>query len=488
MTYLLSALRTLLIALALLLFASPAGAEEAEAILLLVHGDDLPKERLRDAIAAELHKPVTLDPSAGVGGGVVTVTYRAAARELAVTWDGPKRGTVSRVVSAPDTIAEVVRDASMLTGNLARDEAEELLGPRPPLPAVLPPLPPAPAPAATPPERDRPSLPPRDPDDRDYVVGVIHPLATNFDRPYARTRVDLNLFSSRIGQLDGFQLGGVNIVARSADDQKLRTYGDVSGFQIGSIANLAQGHVTGIQIGGLANMAGLGMSGGQFAALINRADTLDGVQLAGLVNTVGGSVHGGQLAALNLAGDVDGAQIGIVNVGGHVRGAAIGLVNVADEIEGVPLGLASVTRTGGIHPRAWTSNETFANVGVKLATRHTYTMPSGHYHRAYDRDFFGAGFTIGGHFPFSENAKGAYLDTELSFAWLYAPERSLSPASNTYHQHLLQPRLRGIVGWRFTEHFSVLAGAGLLTQARITDEASAVRIRIGPEFVVGVEL
>ncbi|MBX3234200.1 MAG: hypothetical protein KIT84_40305 [Labilithrix sp.] len=466
MAYLLSALRALFVAFVLLL-AAPAWAQ-GDAILLLVHGDELPKERLRDAIAAELKKPVAIDAGAGGAGGVVTVTYRAATRELAVTWDGPKRGTVSRVVSAADKVDDVVRDAALLAGNLARDEADELLGPKPPPPvepaepAALPPLPP-PIEPSTPssPGADRPTPPARDPNDRDFNLGVIYPLATNFGRPQVKTKFDWNLFSSRIGELDGFQLGGANVVGR-----------DASGVQIGWIANV---------VGGTA-------AGWQVAPFVNRAGALEGIQTAALVNTAG-RASGGQVALVNLSGDLDGAQVGLVNVGGHVRGATVGLVNVADSIDGVPVGLASITKDGGIHPRAWSSNASFANLGLKLATRHTYTMPSLHYHRAYQHDFYGAGFTIGGHIPFRAVDNGPYLDTELAFSWLYAPERSIpSSSQNTYHQHLLQPRLRAMLGWRFVEHFSVFAGAGLLTQVRFLDDGDRALIRIGPEFVAGVEL
>ena len=87
---------------------------------------------------------------------------------------------------------------------------------------------------------------------------------------------------------------------------------------------------------------------------------------------------------------------------------------------------------------------------------------------------------------------GPYVDTDLSFAWLIAPdERTFvnpSGAVDAYHEHLLQPRVRGLFGWHFADHFGVFGGAGVLTQVRMLRDGNEALIRIGPEFVAGVEL
>ncbi|MBX3261169.1 MAG: hypothetical protein KF782_15905 [Labilithrix sp.] len=481
---------------AALLGGARAARADDGAVLLRVLGDELPRERLRDRLADELGRPVALSGPEDTGreapaGGVVTVTYRRSSRELAVTWDGPKRGTVSRVVSAPPDVDGVVRDAAMLAGNLARDEADELYAP-PPLPAAndeATPAPPRPAPP--PPEASAPA--PRETraskDQDDVTAGLFYPLATNMARPWARTRFDLNLLHGRVGQLDGFQLGGVNVVARAGG----RGTGDVNGIQLATLANVATGQVGGLQLASAVNVAGAGLEGWQTALAVNRAGgDVTGVQTALGLNTTSGRMTGLQLASLNVAGDVAGAQIGVINVGRNVSGAMIGLVNVADDVDGVPIGLASVSKSGGVHPQAWTSTATYANLGIKLATKHTYTMPSAHYHRAYDRDFAGAGFTIGGHIPLRGDRLGPYVDTDLSFAFLYAPERSAqrlpSGLVDTYHEHLVQPRVRAIFGWRFVEHFGLFAGASVLLQARVLRDGDEAVLRVGPEFVAGVEL
>lgn len=481
--------------LALLLGRASEARADDGTVLLLVHGDELPSERLRDRIAKELGKPVALSGSgASPTGGIVTVTYHQSKRELAVTWDGPKRGTVSRVVSAPSKVDDVVRDAAMLAGNLARDEADELVAPPPPLPppdqgagtAAPSPLPPATTGTGNPP-RSEPRSSTKEKEE--VTLGFFYPLATNLGRPWVQTHLDVNVFFARIGQLEGFQLGGVNVVTRAEG----RGTGDATGMQTAWIANVATGNVAGLQLGIGANVAGKDLDGWQTALAVNRAGRdVAGVQLALGLNSTGGTMTGLQAASLNIAGDVRGAQLGLINVGRKVNGTMIGLVNVADDVDGVPIGLASVTKTGGVHPQAWASNATFGNLGIKLATKYTYTMPSGHYHHAYGRDFIGAGFTIGGHIPITNEKTGPYVDTDLSFAWLYAPERSAQRLAtggvDTYHEHLLQPRVRALFGWRFAEHFGIFGGPSILFQARIIRDGNEAIMRVGPEFVVGVEL
>jgi hypothetical protein len=543
------------------------GAQSAQAaaapVILVVHGDDLPREALRRAVARELGREVLLEDDAraasstgasgasgasgstgatgasgasgstgatgatrasgatgatdatgattatsGAGrGGVVTVTYRRDARELAVTWDGPKRGTVSRVVPAPASRDACVSDAAMLAGDLARDEAADLLAPaqdaRPA--TALPPLPsavagadgasaasaggagdaaragsPASAPAAGA-DRTARGRGERDPDFVAGNVSVVYPLAINNGRPWIRTSFGLNLLHGRVGQLDGLQLGGVNVVARSDG----RGTGEVTGIQLAYALNVATGAVSGVQLAWLGNSAG-GLEGWQASMIANHASArVAGLQTAMGVN-VARDLGGVQLAGVNVARDLAGVQLGLVNVARKVDGAMVGLVNVADDVDGVPFGLVSVTRTGGVHPTAWASNTSLANLGIRLATKHTYTMPMAHYHHAYGRDFYGAGFAIGGRITIDE---ARYVDTDLGFSTLYAPERSRLPGeADTYHELLLQPKLRALFGWRFADHFGLFAGGGLTTQVRLEKDGDRATVRVGPELFAGVEL
>ena len=89
------------VAVTQLLLSRSAQAEAPAPVLLVVHGDELSLEKLRAAVARELHREVaSANASPPANGGIVTVTYRRSAGELAVTWDGPKLGTVSRVIPA----------------------------------------------------------------------------------------------------------------------------------------------------------------------------------------------------------------------------------------------------------------------------------------------------------------------------------------------------------------------------------------------------
>lgn len=428
----------LLAALFLLLHASLAFAADEAPILLVVRGDPLPTEELRTAVARELARPVVL--SGAAAGGVVTVTYRASARELAVTWDGPRQGTVSRVVSAPSASSAVARTAAMLAGNLARDEADDLV--RPAAADAMPATPPetsAPAPAPAPGKTVRVPV----------TVGLFYPLASNLGQPHVRTHADLNLLHGRMGALQGIGLGGVNVV-NGGDEAS----GDVEGIQLAWLGNVVTGRVEGWQTGMLFNQ-------------------------------VRGSTAGLQLGAVNLTGDLEGMQLGVINVAHKARGVMLGLVNVADDVDGLPLGLVSVTKTGGVHPRAWASNETYANIGIKLATRYTYTMPTGHYHRAYGVDFYGAGFALGAHVPLGRTR--AYAEIELAAAWLHASTRTLGRGA-LYHQQLVQPRARVLFGYRFADHFGLFAGAGVVTQVRLLEGGDDVAVKVSPDFVLGIEL
>lgn len=466
-----------------LLAPRSARGEVPAAVVLVVHGDELPREKLRAAVARELHRDVVLGDTPSSSSGVVTVTYRRAAGELAVTWDGPKRGTVSRIIPARKKEDDVVADASLLAANLALSEADDVVAPAPvpapaplatpvsePAPEPAPASVPAPAPAAEAPERHL----------AEVNVAFLYPFAMNAGKPWQKVAFDVGLLHSRIGELEGFQLGGVNLVTHTAG----RGTGNVAGVQLAYAVNIAAAKVEGVQLATLANFSGA-VEGWQSAFVMNRvAGDLDGLQTASAFNRVDGRTRGAQVAAINSSGDVSGLQLGLVNVAKKVDGAMIGLVNVADDVDGVPFGVASITRTGGVHPAAWSSPTTFGNAGIRLATRHTYTMPMAHYHHAYDRDFYGAGFAVGGRIAVDD---ARHVDIDLGASWLYAPERS-SFGADTYHQHLVQPKLRAMFGWRFAEHFGLFAGAGLTTQLRIEREGEAVTIRVGPDFFAGVEL
>jgi hypothetical protein len=367
-----------------------ASVQPSEAPLGLVVFGELPAESLRESLAKRLKRPIVLRAEgASHEGARVSVTYRRS--ELGVTYDEPGRGTLSRVVPARQTIPDVVDDAAQLAEALVRNEADELLGKReapPPSVAVTP---------ETPSMGERKRRRSRAPS----YVSFVYPLASNVNEPYVSVKFGVGIYG-RAGELDhGVQLGAVNVLSGGDDEAS----GRMRGLQLAWLANVATGKADGLQLA-WANVASGGLAGGQLAFLGNVAvGDVDGLQLSLAGNVATGRLRGGQLGVVNVAGDTVGGQAGFVNVAGNVLGSQIGLVNVsneskgltlgliniADDIDGVPIGLVSVTKEGGIHPVVWGSSATFANVGVKFATRYTHTMIAAEYTHDGERGFPSAG-------------------------------------------------------------------------------------------------
>src|SRR6185295_11314388 len=102
---------------------------------------DVTAAAIRAAVGEELGVTAIAsdDPRAANARGEITVTYRFATQELAVAFDDRKRGTIARVVPAPSDPRRVAGAAALLAGNLARNEADEMLGAgRTPAAAVAP--------------------------------------------------------------------------------------------------------------------------------------------------------------------------------------------------------------------------------------------------------------------------------------------------------------------------------------------------------------
>jgi hypothetical protein len=341
---------------------------------------------------------------------------------------------------------------------------------------------------------------------RDFVAAYFsffHPLSTNLEHAFASTRFGFDLIYGRAGELDdGVQIGLVNA---TIGKEGVAT-GNMSGVQLAPFFgfNYAGGSASGLQLAMLGNVAGNGLRGAQvsFTGNVSAADA-HGAQLAMITNVAAGELRGVQVGAVNVAGNVHGAQVGWINVGKKIEGFTLGLVNYADDVEGVPIGVVSVTRTGGIHPTAWSSTSTFANVGIKFATKYTYTMIAGHY--AYlpsaeyaatgshpvlaleGRDYFGGGFFIGGHVPLGK----PYVDFDLGFSGLVAPKSSyftrFDGTTGAYHAVLLEPRARVMLGYSFDDHASVFLGASAMLRARIVNDGQEAVVRGMPEVFAGVQ-
>lgn len=371
------------------------------AVILHSESEVLSFDALVRALNEELEAPTVPgdSPNSSTARGVLTVTYHRQAKELVVSYSDAARGTVTRVVPAPEQESEVAELAALVAGNLVRDQASEFL------PAV--PAPAAATPEAMPPSRSE--LPPSEPTTKPPVhrlgnAAFFYPLATNMNEPELQTNFDFSLLYGHIGGLDGLQLGTVSTVTNNA-----------SGLQISALTNLVGGEVRAGQISALYNR-GRNVDGLQLA-LVNRTDeAMQGLQL-GALNMSSSLSQGAQVSAANIASNFEGVQIGVINVGKRVRGMQLGLVNVADDVDGVPIGLISVTKSGGVHPVAWSSNTTYGNLGVKFATRYTYTMIGGAMHYDGLHNLYGAGFTIGGSIPVQ---KRIFVDVDLQALHLFS--------------------------------------------------------------------
>lgn len=366
--------------------AARAADPAAAPIAVILHSEsaELSFDALTQALGEELKAPtVPGDASSNEGTrGVLTVTYRPQTKELVVSYSDAIRGTVTRVVPAPEHEHEVAELAALVAGNLVRDQTAEFL------PASAAPVAALPASGTTSPSEIPPPDEPvtKPPIHRLGNAALFYPLATNMNEPELTTNFDFNLLYGHIGALEGLQIGTVSIVA-----------GNVRGLQISALTNLVGEQVRAGQVSALFNH-GQTVEGVQ-VALVNRADeAMQGVQI-GALNLAGSLSRGLQLSATNIAGNFEGMQIGVINVAKRVRGVQLGLINVADDVDGVPIGLFSVSKNGGVHTVAWSSNTTYGNLGVKFATRHTYTMIAGAMHHDGAHNLLGAGFTIGVSIP-----------------------------------------------------------------------------------------
>ncbi len=510
---------------------APASPPEAvSAIQLRVHGDFTltQVERLSAGLSAALERPVhpSLADAMIIDGRVlVTVTYRADSRELAVALTDEHGGTISRVVQAPEQRGDVIEAAVLLAQNLYVHQAPELLPQREAAPPTSP-IASTAEPETTPALVDKETARGASPVDaaaneqqatpgpyRVANASVFFPLATNAGLPNLHTSLDFGLFFSRIGMLEGLQLGNVNFVSDR-----------LVGVQFGALVNSVGGAASGLQLAGLFNEAEELEPGFQVAFVMNRARSggrgaqlalglndgsgrfgglqsafgfnhqlggVQGVQLAGAFNHAR-HLKGLQLSAVNVAADVRGIQFGIVNVAEDVRGAQVGLVNVADDIEGVPIGLFNVTRSGGVHVPVWISTHAGANVGLKFATRYTYTLIGMSTQVLTDDSRVGPFFAMGVRIPtlprmaIDVDLSGSYqLGTRLCCYESNREERLAHAKDRSYYG------IRFIPNYSLHDHLTLFVGGGLGVSIPFAFysnfEGSDRNVEFAPEALAGVE-
>lgn len=332
-------------------------------------------------------------------------------------------------------------------------------------------------------------------------VALIYPLAANAGDPNRATNIDLGLLFTKIGYLYGFQTGMLAAVSQEMHGIQLGlgtiTEGPTVGaqiaggfamadapfigLQVAGVFSWSRFRFTGLEISGVANQARKHVTGMQIAGGVNIArKTMKGVQIAGLANV--GAIEGIQVAPLNISSHVTGVQIGLINIARKVTGLQIGLINIADEVSGESIGAASLPRAGGVHGVAWGSNSLYGNLGIKFASKLTYSIFSAAFQFEPNADdkkvtdkLIGPGFTFGIYRPLFID--GFYLQADVGGYRLFSTE-----GPQKKHDEVFKTRL--IARYAIVDHLSIFLGGGAYLGLR----GDGPTARLGPEIDAGLEL
>jgi hypothetical protein len=409
-------------------------APEADALPVTIKLASTPiqAEAVRRAIESELRVPVRVEDVPSDESLAVTVKWRRAT----VSYRSKQGEATTRSLDLPANSEQAVEVIALLAGNLARDEASELLARLAPPPTPEPdPAPaeaetatatPPPAESAAPAEAEKTPEPAPAPEQKKSEPkkpakgGLIrgNPTSLNLTLWYPLTLLDrterralqgeLGLAYSRVGAIEGAGFTGgylrveQDVRGAAGSFGWTRVDGDIIGLQwaglfteghgklrgaeVANFGSLRWGNVEGAQAGGLFSLA-KNVTGGQLSAGAAFADDVLGGQIApiavardvrgGQINLVGVTrdLEGGQIGLVNVARDIDGGQIGLVNVARQVD-LQLGLVNVAERVDGAAFGLASIAGNGHVQPTAYTllGDRGSFNAGVKFVAGWAYSL------------------------------------------------------------------------------------------------------------------
>jgi len=417
--------------------AAPASASAPLALTLSLADSQLDPEAVRRAVELELKRPVVLAndaPAPGPGTPKLEVIVNGD-HTVSVSYYAENGVTRSRSIELPRDARRSPELIALLSGNLSRDEAAELLAalaPRsnPPetataaVPANAATRTPASAPVAA---KAKASAPPVSPKPAPRALPALlrapyplfdltlaHPLGTV---PHSERYVldgEFGLAYGDIGALEG--VGFDLFVLRTEQTVRGVSYatfynhtgglatgvtgsalvnhgGGVEGATFAGLVNVQAGDVRWFSLAGLVSTyrdlsgcaaSGIGnfgrdLAGCSVTSVVNWADRGSGVQVAGIVNRAR-SFEGLQFAGVaNIADQISGAQIGLVNVAGQVRGVQLGLVNVAKRVDGAAIGLVSVAGNGRVQPVVWASSFMPVNAAAKFTVGLLYTQLGGGY-------------------------------------------------------------------------------------------------------------
>jgi hypothetical protein len=380
---------------------APSGgaAVPARPLSIYFHAGDRKVDRaaLVRALESELGQSVTLTDTSDAALRVEIVSRD----RVSVAYRTPDGQTLSRSVDLPAEEDRAVEVIAWLSGNLARNEAADLLRslrgsaaaatPEAPSPASAPPPPePPPNPKSTPkpdpqsaktsPARD--SVEPKEPDLPPLVfnASLFHPLAIFRDSDTRALNLELGLAYSNVGAVNGaaltlgvldvergvrgFGFGGVWLASggdsRGVLVSSIGTYraGSLFGAEIGGITTLGQGPLDGLAIAGVFALSGP-VRGGSVSGVASVGEGVTGIGIAGVASIQKGDTTGGLISGVfNYADNVDGVAIagvmnhtgtthglqigGVMNSGGALDGLAIGTVNLHGKVRGLQVGIVNV--------------------------------------------------------------------------------------------------------------------------------------------------
>ncbi len=302
------------------------------------------------------------------------------------------------------------------------------------------------------------------------------------------TNLSLNIIAGYHTKLDGLELGGVlNIKGVEARGVQLAGVGnivggDVDGFQISGGLNATGRSVRGFQAAGGGNFAGhnlqgLQISSGlnlvgrnvlseslQIAAGVNIAGNLEGTQLSAASNIALGwdqeanmSYAGTQIGVANIALGGIGTQIGLLNIAGHVSTTQVGLLNVSGRMSGIPIGLISFVKDNPLHLQLWGSDTEVANLGIRVGSRHVYSLLMVGSYPHGDLGRWSSGFGVGGHIPLSKRLflNVDFITRRIGYTDEWAEE------TWWYDERTVLNKLRLGFGWEQHKWLSVFGGVSL---------------------------
>jgi hypothetical protein len=443
---------------------APAAAESALAAEIDVGSSGLDAEQVRAAIARELGVDVRL--STGPAESNLRVRL-GNGRRATVRFQPPGGRPLERTVELPADPEPAYETVALLAGNLARDEASELLEqlrrkaapeaeaaseaagaaetPKP-APTVTVPVP-KPKPKKTARPAPKPSTRAADQKDEPPLasgpvnLSVFYPLALYRDSDRRRVLFELGFAYSRVGAINGLgttlghlrvhrELEGAafslfwNRVERATSGAQFSVGGNLSGGALrGSEFAVGFNDRTGVVNGSQAAVGynhAPAVKGVQLGVASNHTRELDGAQLA-LVNSTG-AADGVQGGLVNVAGELSGVQLGLVNVGTHVRGVQLGLINIADEVDGASVGILNVVGNARTRLVGWVDSSARGNIGIKYQHAFLFTLISGSYrlNRLTEPEgkFLEPAFAIGGHLDFAP----AFVELDAQYAFRQASD------------------------------------------------------------------